>query len=53
MPKREQRYNKHVAQWATIAHLRARIMFGNTIFYNAQKQVTLEKKVKVVQWMKA
>ena len=27
---------KQVAQWATIAHLRASIMFGDTIIYDAQ-----------------
>ena len=35
---------QQVAQWATIAHLRANIMFGDTIFYNAQRQVTLNLK---------
>ena len=33
--------NKQVAQWATIAHLRASIMFGDTIIDDAQRQVTL------------
>ena len=37
--------NKQVAQWATIAHLGASIMFGNTIIYDAQWQVTLNLKV--------
>ena len=35
---------KQVAQWAMIAHLRASIMFEDTIFYNAQRQVTLNLK---------
>ena len=34
---------KQVAQWATIAHQRAS-MFDDTIFYNAQRQVTLNLK---------
>ena len=29
-------YIKQVAQWATIAHLGASIMFGKTIIYDAQ-----------------
>ena len=37
---------KQVAQWATIAHLRASIMFGKTIIYDAQWQVTMDLK----QW---
>ena len=32
---------KKVAQWATIAHLEASIMFGKIIIYDAQWQVTL------------
>ena len=36
--------NKQVAQWATITHLGASIMFGNTIIYDAQWQVTLNLK---------
>ena len=32
---------KQVAQWATIAHLGASIMFGDTIIDEAQGQVTL------------
>ena len=36
--------NKQVAQWATIAHLGASIMFGKTIIYDAQWQVTLNLK---------
>ena len=35
---------KQVAQWATIAHHRASIMFGDTIIYDAQRQVTLNLK---------
>ena len=35
-----------VAQWATIDHLGASIMFGDTIIYNAQRQVNLNLK----QW---
>ena len=31
---------KQVAQWATIAHLRASIMFGDTIIGDAERQVT-------------
>ena len=31
---------KQVAQWATIAHHGASIMFGDTIIYDAQKQIT-------------
>ena len=33
-----------MAQWATIAHLRASIIFGDTVFYSAQRQVTLNLK---------
>ena len=38
--------NKHPPppQWATIAHLGASIMFGDTIIYEAQRQVTLNLK---------
>ena len=32
--------DKQVAQWATIAHLGASIMFGDTLIYDAQRQVT-------------
>ena len=32
---------KQVAQWETIAHLGASIMFGDTIIDDAQRQVTL------------
>ena len=32
---------QQVAQWATIAHLGASIMFGDNIFNDAQRQVTL------------
>ena len=32
---------EQVAQWAMIAHLGANIMFGDTIIYDAQRQVTL------------
>ena len=35
---------KQVAQRATIAHLGASIMFGDTIIDNAQRQVTLNLK---------
>ena len=35
---------KQVAQWATIAHLGASIMFGYTIIYDAQRQVNLNLK---------
>ena len=35
---------KQVAQWATIAHLGASIMLGDTIIYGAQRQVTLSLK---------
>ena len=35
------RHIKQIAQWATIAHLGASIMFGKTIIYDAQWQVTL------------
>ena len=37
-------YCKQVAQWATIAHLAASIMFGDTIIDDAQRQVTLNLK---------
>ena len=30
-------YEKQVAQWATIAHHGASIMFGDTIIYDAQR----------------
>ena len=35
---------RQFAQWGMIAHLRASVMFGDTIFYNAQKQVALNLK---------
>ena len=35
---------EQVAQWATIAHLRASIMFGDTIIYDALRQITLNLK---------
>ena len=35
---------KQVAQWATIAHMGASIMFGDTIIDDAQRQVTLNLK---------
>ena len=35
-------HDKQVAQWATIAHLRASIMFADTILDDAQRQVTQE-----------
>ena len=37
-------YVKQVAQWATIAHHGASIIFGDTIIYDAQKQITLNLK---------
>ena len=37
-------FYKQVAQWATTAHLVAIIMFGDTIIYESQKQVTLNLK---------
>ena len=39
-----QSQKKQVAQWATIPHLGASIMFGKTIIYYAQWQVTLNLK---------
>ena len=36
--------NKQVAQWATISHHGASIMFGDTIIYDAQRQITLNLK---------
>ena len=36
--------NEQVAQWATIAHHGASKMFGNTIIYDAQRQITLNLK---------
>ena len=35
---------KQVANGATIAHLGASIMFGDSIIYDAQRQVTLNLK---------
>ena len=35
---------KKVAQWTTIAHHEASIMFGDTIINDAQRQVTLNLK---------
>ena len=35
---------QQVAQWATIAHHGASIMFGDTIIYDAQRQITLNLK---------
>ena len=35
---------KQVAQWVTIAHLEASIMFGDTIIDDAQRQVSLNLK---------
>ena len=32
---------KQITQWATIAHCGASITFGDTIIYNAHRQVTL------------
>ena len=34
----------YVVQWTMIAHLGASIMFGDTIIYDAQMQVTLNLK---------
>ena len=39
-----QTFFKQLAQWATIAHHGASIMFGDTIIYDAQRQVTLNLK---------
>ena len=36
--------SKQVAKWATIAHLGASIMFGDTTIDDAQRQVTLNLK---------
>ena len=33
-----------LAKWATIAHHGASIMFGDTIIYDAQRQITLNLK---------
>ena len=41
---RGMRDKKQVAQWATIAHHGASIMFEDTTIYNAQRQVTLNLK---------
>ena len=38
------RFLKQVAQWALIAHHGASIMFGDTIIYDAQRQITLNLK---------
>ena len=35
---------KQVAQWATISHLGAIIIFGDTIIYDAQRQVMVNLK---------
>ena len=35
---------KQVSQWPTIDHLGASIRFGDTLIYDAQKQVTLNLK---------
>ena len=35
---------KQVAQWSTIAHHGASIMFGDTIIYDVQRQITLNLK---------
>ena len=35
---------KQVAQWATTAHHGASIMFGDTIIYDVQRQITLNLK---------
>ena len=36
--------DKQVAEWATITHLGASIMFRDTLIYDAQRQVTLNLK---------
>ena len=38
------RIRKQVAQWATIAHLGASTVVGDTIIYDTQRQVTLNLK---------
>ena len=35
---------KQIAQWATIPHHGASIMFVDTIIYDAQRQITLNLK---------
>ena len=40
----ENQFIQQVAQWATIAHHGASIMFGDTIIYDAQRQITLNLK---------
>ena len=37
-------FKKQVAQWATLAHHGASIMFGDTIDYDAQRLITLNLK---------
>ena len=37
-------YLLQVAQWETIVHLGASIMYGDTLIYDAQRQVTLNLK---------
>ena len=37
-------FAKQVAQWPTITHLGASIMFGDILIYDAQRQVTLNLK---------
>ena len=44
MPQQQESKKKQVAQWATNAHLRASIMFGDTIIDDAERQVTLNLK---------
>ena len=44
IPVPARRNDKQVAQWATIAHHGASIMFGDTIIYDAQRQITLNLK---------
>ena len=36
--------SQQVAQWATIAHHGASIMFGDTIIHDAQRQIALNLK---------
>ena len=44
LPLPPNQLKNQVAQWATISHLGASIMFGDTIKYDAQRQVTLNLK---------
>ena len=42
--KTKHNFKTSIAQWATIAHLGASIMFGDTLIYDTQRQVTLNLK---------